>query len=128
MFIHSLHGQTVGFDQPNYNVQAGEVFPVTVRISPVPGEGLYSFGVRLGFPPERARVVSVGMKNDVITELRNDGPRLNSPGGWRGTRLRSRQGNRRVLLRTSSASRRSELVTFQVQDLGLPGSYELTFS
>lgn len=125
LVINSLRGATVGFDQANYRVEAGEVFPVTVRISPNPSGGLYSFGVRLGFPPDRARVVSVGM-NDVISELRNDGPRLTSPVVGVGPGFAAAKGTAEFLSGLRPTSQRPELVTFQVQDLGLPGSYELT--
>jgi hypothetical protein len=125
LFINSLRSATVGFDQANYGVEAGAVFPVTVRISPNQAGGLYSFGVRLGFPSDRARVVSVGM-NDVISELRNDGPRLTSPVVGVGPGFAAAKGTAEFLSGLRPTSQRPELVTFQVQDLGLPGSYELT--
>src|SRR5687768_6833611 len=47
---------TIRFEQERYPVSPGETFPVRVLISPVPANGLFSYGIRLVAAATNARV------------------------------------------------------------------------
>jgi hypothetical protein len=52
---------SVHFDQSNYNLQPGGTIPVSVVIDPVPGGGLFSYGVSASFDPAGALLGFAGI-------------------------------------------------------------------
>lgn len=51
----------VQFEHPTYSVEPGGVVPVNVLIDPVPGAGLFSYGIVVGFDPAKALLEMAGI-------------------------------------------------------------------
>jgi hypothetical protein len=52
---------SVHFNQSNYNLQPGGTIPVSVVIDPVPGGGLFSYGVSVSFDPAGTLLAFAGI-------------------------------------------------------------------
>ncbi len=117
----------VRFSQDTYSVAPGEVFTVTAVISPVPTNGIYSFGVRIDFPPEQARVLSV-QAIQVNRVLDQDGPRQNSAVAGFGSGFAAAKGTADFHSELRPVSNDAALVAFEVQDLGADDSYTISLS
>lgn len=125
IFVGSLVGQAEGrvdvqFDRPQYLIKPGEIFPVAVRISLLPGQSIASFGVQLLFDPSRAVVAGVQVGGD----LSFNGPRGDAPVVGVGEGFAAAKGTVRFAADSAHSTSNETLVTFLVRDLG-NGPHEL---
>lgn len=114
------------FDRSQYVINPGQEFEVQVLIDPVPPEGLFSFGVLLGFPQTNAVVIGASSIQPV-TILSHDGPRGSSPVVGFGPGFAAAKGSADLFDERRPSSTNALLVTFLVRDQRA-GAYSLSLT
>jgi len=107
----------VRFDRAVYQVLPQQVFTVSAVIDPVPGAGLYSFGLRLNFDPRKVHFSSTAPV--VVPPTLNfngvlgQGVLVETGEGWIGVK-----GTVDFAVLPIEAHRGESLATFQLQEAG----------
>lgn len=117
---------SIQFDQARYVIRPGESFAVQVRMVPPPADGLFSFGVRVGFPESAATAEGVGTIT-IPPTLSTDGPNRNAPVVGVGAGFVEAKGCADIFDERLPVSNAEVLLTVVLRDRGA-GPYPLSLA